>query len=54
MMPKGYIARLVYDRTHLSLAIVRTPLEVIGGITYRPFKERRFAEIVFCAVSSDQ
>ncbi len=53
-MPKDYIARLVYDRTHLSIAIVRKPLEVVGGITYRPFKGRHFAEIVFCAISSDQ
>jgi len=53
-MPKDYIARLVYDRTHLSIAIVKKPLEVIGGITYRPFKGRQFAEIVFCAISSDQ
>ncbi|KAJ9129976.1 Bromodomain-containing protein, partial [Pleurostoma richardsiae] len=53
-MPKCYIARLVYDRTHLSIAIVKKPLEVVGGITYRPVKGRRFAEIVFCAVSSDQ
>ncbi|KAF2818928.1 histone acetyltransferase GCN5 [Ophiobolus disseminans] len=53
-MPKDYIARLVYDRTHLSIAILKMPLEVIGGITYREFRDRRFAEIVFCAVSSDQ
>lgn len=53
-MPKDYIARLVYDRTHLSLAIVKKPLEVIGGITFREFQNRNFAEIVFCAVSSDQ
>ena len=53
-MPKDYIARLVYDRTHLSIAIVKHPLEVVGGITYRPFKGRQFAEIVFCAISSDQ
>lgn len=53
-MPKDYIARLVYDRTHLSIAIVRKPLEVIGGITYRAFRDRKFAEIVFCAVASDQ
>ncbi|KAB8264723.1 hypothetical protein BDV32DRAFT_135149 [Aspergillus pseudonomiae] len=39
-MPKDYITRLVYGRTHQSLAIVKRPLE--------------FAEIVFCAVSSDQ
>lgn len=24
------------------------------GITYRPFNSRKFAEIVFCAISSDQ
>lgn len=53
-MPKDYIARLVYDRTHLSIAIVKKPLEVVGGITYRPFDKGQFAEIVFCAVSSDQ
>ncbi|KAG7288991.1 hypothetical protein NEMBOFW57_005352 [Staphylotrichum longicolle] len=53
-MPKDYIARLVYDRTHLSIAIVKTPLEVIGGITYREFRDHKFAEIFFCAVSSDQ
>ncbi|KAK3315618.1 histone acetyltransferase GCN5-like protein [Apodospora peruviana] len=29
-MPKDYIARLVYNRTHLSLDIVKMPLEVIG------------------------
>lgn len=53
-MPKDYIARLVYDRNHLSIAIVKKPLEVIGGISFREFRARKFAEIVFCAVSSDQ
>ncbi|KAF2761923.1 histone acetyltransferase GCN5 [Pseudovirgaria hyperparasitica] len=53
-MPKDYIARLVYDRTHLSLAIVKMPLEVIAGISIREFAVRQFAEIVFCAVSMDQ
>ncbi len=53
-MPKDYIARLVYDRTHLSIAIIKLPLEVIGGITFREFRDRKFGEIVFCAVSSDQ
>ncbi|KAH7112028.1 Bromodomain-containing protein [Dactylonectria macrodidyma] len=53
-MPKKYIARLVYDRAHSSMAIVKKPLSVVGGITFRPFKGRKFAEIVFCAISSDQ
>lgn len=29
-MPKDYIARLVYDRSHVSMAIVKEPLEVLG------------------------
>ncbi|KAI0194978.1 histone acetyltransferase SAGA/ADA, catalytic subunit PCAF/GCN5 [Astrocystis sublimbata] len=53
-MATHYIARLVYDRTHMSIAIVKKPLEVIGGIAYRPFRTRKFAEIVFCAVAADQ
>lgn len=35
-MPKDYIARLVYDRTHLSMAIVKHPLEVVGYVCYNP------------------
>lgn len=53
-MPKEYIARLVYDRNHRSLAIVKRGLKVVGGICYRPFENRGFAEIVFCAVASSE
>lgn len=53
-MPKEYIARLVYDRSHLSMAVIRKPLTVVGGITYKPFNKRQFAEIVFCAISSTE
>ncbi|KAK9332737.1 hypothetical protein V1520DRAFT_324286 [Lipomyces starkeyi] len=53
-MPREYIARLVYDRSHLSMAIVKKPLTVVGGITYRPFASRKFAEIVFCAIASSE
>ncbi|KAF2262760.1 hypothetical protein CC78DRAFT_554363 [Lojkania enalia] len=53
-IPKDYIARLVYDRTYVSLALVKSNLEVIGGISIREFRDRKFAEIVFCAVSSNQ
>lgn len=31
-MPKDYIARLVYDKSHLSIAIVKHPLEVVGYV----------------------
>ncbi|KAJ2490209.1 histone acetyltransferase [Coemansia sp. RSA 2050] len=53
-MPKEYIARLVYDRNHSSLAIVKSNGHVVGGITFRLFERRQFAEIVFCAVSSSE
>ncbi|RCH84015.1 histone acetyltransferase, partial [Rhizopus azygosporus] len=53
-MPKEYIARLVYDRNHRSLALIRNPNKVIGGICYRPFDAQEFAEIVFCAIASTE
>jgi histone acetyltransferase len=53
-MPREYIARLVFDRNHYSMAIVKRGLEVVGGITYRPFEARQFAEIVFCAITGTE
>ncbi|CEP07064.1 hypothetical protein [Parasitella parasitica] len=53
-MPKEYIARLVYDRNHRSMALIRKPMKVIGGICYRPFDSQEFAEIVFCAIASTE
>lgn len=60
-MPKEYIARLVFDRRHRSLALLSDDPqhrggdeEVIGGICYRAYPEMRFAEIAFCAVSASQ
>lgn len=53
-MPREYIARLVFDRSHVSIAVIRKPLTVVGGITFRPFESRTFAEIVFCAISSTE
>ncbi|KAI8380363.1 hypothetical protein BD560DRAFT_388042 [Blakeslea trispora] len=53
-MPKEYIARLVYDRNHCSIALIRPPNKVFGGICYRPFDSQEFAEIVFCAVASTE
>ena len=50
-MPKTYITKLVFDRRHRSVVMVRNGKKVIGGITYRPFHERRFAEIAFCAIA---
>merc|ERR1719253_417435 len=60
-MPKEYIARLVFDRRHTSLALLsQDPSkrecddEVIGGICYRAYPDMRFTEIAFCAVSASQ
>jgi len=60
-MPKEYIARLVLDPRHKSLAILspdpahaQTDDEIIGAICYRPYPDMRFAEIAFCAVSANQ
>ncbi|CAK5281778.1 unnamed protein product [Mycena citricolor] len=54
-MPREYIARLVYDSNSKAVAIVKRGLKVVGGICYRPFPHRGFAEIVFFATnSSDQ
>ncbi|KAL5631679.1 hypothetical protein ACGC1H_007257 [Rhizoctonia solani] len=51
-MPREYIARLVYDRSSRGMAIVKRGMRVVGGITFRPFPQRGFAEIVFFAISS--
>lgn len=51
-MPREYIARLVYDANSKSLAIIKRGYKVVGGICYRPFSQRGFAEIVFFATNS--
>lgn len=53
-MPREYITRLVLDNNHYSMAIVKKGWRVVGGICYRPFESRGFAEIVFCAVDSSE
>ena len=51
-MPKEYIARLVYDKSHCSMVVVRHPYTVLGGLTFKPFVSGQFAEIVFCAIDT--
>lgn len=53
-MPREYITRLVLDNNHHSMAILRRGYQVVGGICYRPFESRGFAEIVFCAVDTTE
>ncbi|KAI5123056.1 hypothetical protein M0805_000491 [Coniferiporia weirii] len=51
-MPREYIARLVYDKNSKALAIIKHGYKAVGGICYRPFPQRGFAEIVFFATAS--
>ncbi|CAL9037391.1 unnamed protein product [Musa banksii] len=52
-MPKEYIVRLVMDRSHKSMMVIRHN-QVVGGITYRPYISQRFGEIAFCAITADE
>ncbi|KAG6833549.1 hypothetical protein H0H87_005200 [Tephrocybe sp. NHM501043] len=51
-MPREYIARLVLDSNSRGLAIIKRGYKVVGGICFRPFPHRGFAEIVFFATAS--
>lgn len=52
-MPKDYIVRLVMDRSHKSVMVIRHN-QVVGGITYRPYVSQKFGEIAFCAITADE
>ncbi|ORZ38898.1 Bromodomain-containing protein [Catenaria anguillulae PL171] len=54
-MPRDYVGKVVYDKYHASMCLYKpATLEVVGGITYKPFFDRKFIEIVFCAISSTE
>lgn len=38
-MPKEYIVKLVFDRNHESMVIVKDDNKVIGGICFRVFEQ---------------
>ena len=42
-MPKEYIVKLVFDRNHESMIILKNGMKVVGGICFREFKQERFA-----------
>ncbi|KAN0040461.1 hypothetical protein ACTA71_008798 [Dictyostelium dimigraforme] len=52
-MPREYIVRLMFDRFHHSLLIIKNN-NVIGGICFRPFPQQGFIEIAFCAITSSE
>ncbi|CDW81357.1 histone acetyltransferase gcn5-like [Stylonychia lemnae] len=57
-MPRNYIVKLIMDRQHEAMIIVRYPQgkrpQIIGGCVFRPFKSQRFAEIVFLAITTSE
>eukprot|EP00200_Dunaliella_tertiolecta_P016325 CAMPEP_0202414358 /NCGR_PEP_ID=MMETSP1128-20130828/32540_1 /ASSEMBLY_ACC=CAM_ASM_000463 /TAXON_ID=3047 /ORGANISM="Dunaliella tertiolecta, Strain CCMP1320" /LENGTH=324 /DNA_ID=CAMNT_0049020757 /DNA_START=322 /DNA_END=1296 /DNA_ORIENTATION=+ len=53
-MPKEYICRLVLNRRHRSVALVKKNGLVVGGITYRTFPMQGLGEIAFCAITSSE
>ncbi|XP_051120582.1 histone acetyltransferase GCN5 [Andrographis paniculata] len=52
-MPREYIVRLIMDRNHKSVMVIRRNT-VVGGITYRPYISQKFGEIAFCAITADE
>jgi histone acetyltransferase len=53
-MPKEYIVKLVFDRNHESMIILKDGLKVVGGITFRHFAQERFTEIAFLAITATE
>jgi histone acetyltransferase len=63
-MPKEYITRLVLDRRHRAMVLLKrddesqdsaiTNYMVIGGVCFRPFFTQGFAEIVFLAITNTE
>jgi histone acetyltransferase len=52
-MPEHYITRLVFNDHHSTVLLMRDG-SVMGGITFRPFPDLDFAEIAFCAISTQE
>jgi histone acetyltransferase len=50
-MPKEYIVRLVFDRKHESMILIKEKKRVVGGVCYRPNYGEKFIEIAFLAIS---
>lgn len=53
-MPKEYICKLIFDRKHEAIVIRKKTSKIIGGICFRVYEERKFAEIAFLAISAEE
>lgn len=51
-MPPTYITRIIFNKKHRSIIAKMTDSgDVFGGVCFRPFPERNFAEVVFLAIT---
>jgi len=48
-MKEPYINQITNEKTHKNLILIRKG-NVIGGITFKPWPEKGFVEVVFCVV----
>ena len=52
-MPREYIVRLLFDRKHYTMVLLKEQ-KVVGGLCFRPNAVQRFAEIAFCAIDANE
>lgn len=53
-MPKDYIVKLVFDKNHEAMIIMKNKQKIIGGICYRNYPTQKFAEIAFLAITNQE
>lgn len=50
-MPRDYVVKMIFDRRHFTYAMYREDGTIVGGLCFRPFTNRGFAEVVFLAIA---
>ncbi|KAA6395446.1 MAG: putative Histone acetyltransferase [Streblomastix strix] len=49
-LPREYITRLLFDRNHHTIVLLKNNIQIVVAITMRIFVDERLGEIAFCAV----
>ena len=53
-MPRDYVVRMIFDRRHYTYTMYREDGSIVGGLCFRPFANRGFAEVVFLAIAQGE
>ena len=53
-MPRDYVIRMIFDRRHFCYTMYRENGTIVGGLCFRPFAHRGFAEVVFLAIAQGE